>query len=508
MSEGPAHPEGSDPAATTPETVVEVHASTGRRRRRRRRRLLVGAGIGLAVLLLLATWGYVGLAGKIQTFDGAGLSRDRPTNTRGQDILLIGTDSRAGVSARLGGAGGTVGRSDTTILVHLYPGGTSAVAVSIPRDTLVTIPPCRLPDGSWTPTQPNAMFNSAFSVGMTAAGNPACTVNTVEKLTGLRIDHTVVANFAGFAAMSKAVGGVPVCLPKPVYEGDLNPLLGHQGKLLFPAGRQIVEGQQALDYVRIRHGIGDGSDIGRIQRQQAFLASLVMTIRRHGLTVSHIWPLVNAATANLTFDPSLSSPTSLLSFAESLTALNPADIDFVTMPWRYDGYRVAIVEPDAARLWSALRRNKPLAGMSASVSPTAAAAASPPGVPKGTGTVEVLNGTWTRGLAGSIAGRLDAVGYAATAGNAPYRNYTASQIHYRPSDAARAQLLGRYLQATLVPDPRATTLTVYVGTSHQWLRTARPGSSTKPRAVPPSVTAQIRKATANPCANLSYGSEA
>jgi LCP family protein required for cell wall assembly len=202
------------------------------------------------------------------------------------------------------------------------------------------------------------MFNSAFTVGQTRAGNPACTVNTVEHLTGLRVDHTVVVDFAGFAAMSRAVGGVPVCLPHPVYQGDLNPNLGYQGKLVFPAGRQVVEGARALQYVRVRHGLGDGSDIGRIRRQQAFLSSMIMAIRRQGLTATHILPLVDAATKNMTFDPGLGSPAKLLTFAMSLRQLDPAHIDFVTMPWRYAGARVAVVQPAANELWAALRHDR------------------------------------------------------------------------------------------------------------------------------------------------------
>lgn len=495
MSNSPGHRLDPDLDAVPSMDRVTVYTSKGRRRRRR---AIIG-GVLLSVLFSVTIGGYVALAGKIHTFDGSGLSAVQPAATNGQNILLIGTDSRAGANAQLGGGGNAVGRSDTTILMHVYPGATSAVAVSIPRDTLVTIPACKLPNGSWTRPQSNVMFNSAYSVGLTAAGNPACTVNTVQKLTGLRVDHTVVANFAGFAATSQAVGGVPVCLPKDVHEGDLKPEMTTRGKLLFHAGLQTVSGQQALDYVRIRHGIGDGSDIGRIKRQQAFLASLVMTIRHKGLTPSHILPLVNAATANLTFDPSLSGPASLFSFAMGLTGLKPSGIDFITMPWRYAGARVAIVQPDANVLWSALRNNQRLNGKTpATKSKTSA-------LPRGTGAVKVLNGTLTTGLAGTTARQLTAAGFAARTGNAPRHNYVATEIHYRPADEARARLLARYLKATLVADPQATTLTVYVGKSHQWLAGHQSGSASGQQKVPSSITHAIRSATANPCSNLSYG---
>jgi LCP family protein required for cell wall assembly len=454
----------------------------------------------MALVLAAGAVGYAVLAGKIKTFDTSGLSKVRPAETAAINILLIGTDARGGENSVLGGGGDNVGRSDTTIIVHIYPGAKSAVAVSIPRDSLVTVPSCKLPNGQWTQPQYNVMFNSAFSVGESPQGNPSCTVNTVEKMTGLRMDHTVVVNFAGFAAMSTAVGGVPVCVPNDVYQGDLNPNLGYRGALLFHAGRQIVSGAKALQYVRVRHGIGDGSDIGRIKRQQAFLSSLVVTMEKQGLSVSHLWPLVNAATSAMTFDPSLSSPLKLLEFAKQIDGLKPSAVEFLTVPWRYDGYRVAIVQPDANELWAALRANRPLTNAKPTVS--AAGSASKTTVPRGSGAVKVLNGTWTGGIATRIAKKLTAAGFAATAGNAPVRNATTTTIHYRPADKARAQLLARYLKATLVPDSTATTLTVVLGTSHRWIA----GGTTAPqKKLPSSVTGDIRKATADACSNLSYG---
>lgn len=457
---------------------------------RRRRIFLISL---LAVLVLIAgvaTAGYVYLDRHIQTFSNTGIAKVRPKDNKAVDILVIGTDARGGENTKLGGAGDSVGRSDTTILVHVYPGGKSAVAVSIPRDSLVTIPRCRLPDGSWSAVQHDTMFNAAFSVGQSAAGNPACTVNTVEAMTGLRIDHTIVANFAGFAAMSKAVGGVPVCLPKAVYAGDLNPYLGYQGALIFKAGVQKVEGARALQYVRVRHGIGDGSDIGRIKRQQAFLSSLIATIRAKGLEPSHILPLVNSATKTLTFDSGLSSPVSLFTFAKQFLGINSSDLNFVTLPWRYDGARVAVVQPAANELWAALRADRPL---------TAKTETTKTARPRGSGTVTVLNGTLTAGLAGRLATHLGKVGYTTTTGNATTHGVVRSEIRYRPVDLARAKLLARYVDAKLVPDPTASTLTLVVGSSHRWLSAS--GSTTLPK----SVTDNIRSGTANICSNLTEG---
>ncbi|MFE7428496.1 LCP family protein, partial [Streptomyces sp. NPDC057545] len=182
---------------------------------------------GLSFLVLLVSgvgWVYLKLNGGIDTFSADGLSGDRPPgSSMGQNVLVIGSDSRAGGNSELGGGTGAVGRSDTAFLLHVYGDRKHAVAVSIPRDSLVEIPACRLPGGAWTAPKHGAMFNAAFSVGETAEGNPACTQNTVERLTGLRVDHTVVVDFAGFSALTSAVGGVPVCLPHDIHQRDLSP---------------------------------------------------------------------------------------------------------------------------------------------------------------------------------------------------------------------------------------------------------------------------------------------
>ncbi|MFI9205080.1 LCP family protein [Streptomyces sp. NPDC053048] len=342
---------------------------TGRRRKPKHRRMRVVLVVVVSFAVLVAAgagWFYLKLNGNISTFDAGGLSKNRPgASAAGSNVLVIGSDSRSGDNSSLGGGDGDVGRSDTAFLLHVYGDGRHAVAVSIPRDTLVDIPSCRNPDGSWTEERQHAMFNSAFSVGGSPKGNPACTQNTVERLTGLRVDHTVVVDFAGFSAMTSAVGGVDVCVPTDVYQGDLDPHRGSRGNLLFPKGRQSVSGQKALDYVRVRHGIGDGSDIGRIQRQQAFVSAMVKKVRAQGFNPTTLLPLADAATKSMTVDPGLGSADRMLSFAMSLKDIDLHDMKFVTLPWRYDGNRVAIVQPDADALWAALRADRTVDGKDA-----------------------------------------------------------------------------------------------------------------------------------------------
>lgn len=454
--------------------------------------------------LVLATGAvvYAKIGGDIQTFSESGLSKHRPPETvHGQNILVIGSDSRTGRSRALGGDGEAVGRSDTTLFVHVYEGGKEAVAVSIPRDAMVEIPPCRLPDGSWTEPQPAAMFNSAFSVGQTEAGNPACTVNTVEKLTGMRVDHTVVANFAGFAAMTDIVGGVPVCVPNPIYQGDVNPNLGAQGKMIFHKGMQTVSGQRALDYVRLRHGIGDGSDIGRMRRQQAFVGSAVAKIRAEGMTPSKILPLAEAATKHFTVSPELGSAQKLMSFVLSLRHMSPEQIVFLTTPWKYDGPRVALVHPDVDRLWEALRNDEPLTKSKKPRKPETDTVATK--LADVTEPVAVLNGTGITGLAGRTGKKLERAGLEVPeVGNAPAEEQTV--VVYGPGQDAQAKALATaFVDAELRPASEPG-LQVVLGAQHAMHDLG--GVAKHPTTpLPDSIAKETRSAATNPCKGVSYG---
>ncbi|MFB6783005.1 LCP family protein [Streptomyces sp. NPDC056352] len=483
-----------------------------RRRRPRSRKKLFLAATAAVIVLAVAAGGavYLRLSGNINTFDGKGLSHHRPQETPGdaQNILLIGSDSRSGDNAKLGGGKDPVGRSDTTILLHVYADHRHAVGVSIPRDSLVDIPPCLLPDGTWSQTRTNAMFNSAFTLGSTAAGNPACTQNTVEALTGLRVDHTVVVNFAGFAAMTEAVGGVPVCLPKDIHQKDLNPNRPTQGNLVYHKGEQKVSGKAALDYVRLRHGIGDGSDIGRTKRQQAFISSLIGQVKKEGFSPTTLLPLANAATKSLTVDPGLDSAGKLLSFAMSLKNIDLANIQFLTVPWQYSGARIALVHPDADNLWTTLKEDRTLDGKptaqhteqkKAGPAPTASTVS-------GAGiTVAVYNGTTTRGLAARAADLLRAQQFTVSGtATASTQNHTTTVIEYGTGLKTQAQTLtALFPHAQLQPIP-GNQINLITGQDYANTPTTSP-TPVAPAELPSTVTAQARPANRNICSDLSYG---
>ncbi|MFF5840929.1 LCP family protein [Streptomyces massasporeus] len=492
-------------------------APRARRRRRERRR---GRGIrtallvGLALLVLAAGgagWLYLKLDGDISTFDSGGLSDNRPdaAASKGENVLVIGSDTRTGGNNALGGGEkDDVGRSDTAFLLHVYADHRHAIAVSIPRDTLVTIPPCKLPDGTWTKAQPNTMFNAAYSVGRTTAGNPACTQNTVEQLTGLRVDHTVVVDFKGFAELTDVVGGVRVCLPQNVYENDLDPHLTAPGKLLFPKGEQTVSGQKALDYVRIRHGIGDGSDIGRIKRQQAFVASLLKEVKSKGLTPTRLLPLADAATKSLTVDPGLGSADKLISFAMSLKDIDLHNTKFVTLPWRYEGSRVAIVQPDADALWAALRSDRTIDGGNAGgkKNGTAGSAASASPTPvSGEGIdVAVYNGTAVPGLAARAAATLTGAGFTVTGtATATDQEHPMTLVEYGPGLEDRARTVARAFPGAELRSVTGGGISVVLGQAYADGPAA--SASPAPTAVPSEVADGARSADDDPCSNLTYG---
>lgn len=484
-------------------------------RKHSRKRWIIAIVVSFVVLVVGGAGViYLKLNANIDTFDSAGLSKDRPAETKADangdkavNVLLIGSDTRAGENGKLGGsAAGPIGRSDTTILLHVYPDHKHAVGISIPRDSLVKIPPCLLPDGKWSKEQPAGMFNSAFSVGETEKGNPACTQNTVEELSGLRVDHTIVVDFAGFASMTSAVHGVEVCVPNDIYQGDMNPNLGHKGKVVLHAGMQNLQGQQALDYVRVRHGVGDNSDVGRMLRQQAFLSALIKKVKGQGMNPTTLLPLANAATKSLTVDPGLGSAAKLMSFGLSLKNIDLNNIQFITAPWKYAGARIDLVHPDVDNLFAELRADRTLDGVNASgkTTPTASPSASATKV-DGTGiTVSVYNGTLTTGLAGKAADLLKGDNFTVmNTSNAKSRDHEVTRIEYGTGGEAKAQTVAKLFPGAELVPLDTTGVNVVLGADFAKSPTA--SASSTPTPLPTDLTKQARSADADPCSKLSYG---
>jgi LCP family protein required for cell wall assembly len=331
------------------------------RPRPRRRRWLRWAALGASVLVLAAAGGgwtlYQKLDSNIRTDVGTAKElrrysdqRPEPPSSEAKNILLLGSDNRAGSNSDYGRDVGSE-RSDTAILLHVASDRRSATGVSLPRDLMVDLPACTRPDGSSTKAR-FAQFNSAFQVG-----GAACTIRTVELLTGMRVDHHLVLDFAGFKSLVDTVGGVDVCLPRAVRDRD--------SKLDLPAGRQTLGGEDALSYVRARHGLGNGSDTQRMSRQQQFLGSLVKKVRSNGvlLNPAKLYPVLHSATSALTADDGLDSLSELYELVRDVRDITEEHMRFLTVPrqsYSLDSNRDELVQPDATRLFAQLREDRPV----------------------------------------------------------------------------------------------------------------------------------------------------
>jgi LCP family protein required for cell wall assembly len=272
------------------------------------------------------------------------------------NVLLTGTDTRTGqggqfaTAQELAGSSG-VGSNDVTMVLHISADHKSATVISIPRDLLVPVPVCQNGSGV-TPASSSAMFNTAL-----ARGGLSCVVVTAEQLTGLTIPYAAEISFDGVIALSNSVGGVSVCLASPV----VDPYTG----LNLQAGTQTLAGADALAFVRSRHGVGDGSDLGRISNQQLFLSSLVRKITSAGVLGNPItlYSLAQAAVTNMQLSDTLTQPVTLVSIALAFKNVSLDHVVFLQYPAVSDPADPGRVLPDttaAATLNSALAADAPV----------------------------------------------------------------------------------------------------------------------------------------------------
>jgi LytR_cpsA_psr family/LytR cell envelope-related transcriptional attenuator len=228
------------------------------------------------------------------------------------------------------------------------------------------------------------------------------------------------------------LGGVEVCLPQAVNDPFSN--------LHLSAGRHLITGNQALAFVRTRHGVGDGSDLGRIELQQEFFASLIQKIESQGTLDNpvQLYDIANTATQSVTVDPGLGSISRLLSLAATLRHLHTKNVTFVTMPTILDpanNDRLLPEEPEDDILWHLLQTDTTWHGQL-------------PAVPAGHVDVSVLNGTGITGLAARTAARLRGLGFRVTGiGDAPV-TATTTVSYPGPAQAGGAYtLMGALRQA-------------------------------------------------------------
>jgi LCP family protein required for cell wall assembly len=280
----------------------------------------------------------------------------------GVNLLLVGSDSCEGQDVKLfprcANDDSPGERNDVTMLVHISDEPRRVTVVSFPRDMLVPIPSCEKEDGSGSyPALSSQMINASYQYG-----GLACTVHTVEALIDEQIDFAAAIRWTGVINMSDAIGGVDVCVA-----GDISDV--HTG-LNLTAGTHTLQGVEALQFLRVRHGIGDGSDLGRISNQQQFMSSMVRKLQS-GAVLANPAILLNLATTfinqvkegQLVLSSGLTSPTLMVQIAMAVKDVPYEDIVFVQYPTVYssDGLRVLPVKDAAQVLFDALEANQPLA---------------------------------------------------------------------------------------------------------------------------------------------------
>ncbi|MEV6211963.1 LCP family protein [Kitasatospora sp. NPDC051914] len=445
----------------------------------------------------------------IQRVDAIG-GGDRPADEGLTTFLVVGTDEREGIPENtlkdvLHAGGESCHCTDTLMIVQLAGNGGRATVVSIPRDSYVEIPAHQDPATRRQAPAAKGKINAAYGMG----GAPL-TVRTVEQNTGLRIDHYLQINFLGFVSAVDALGGVEVCTAKPLKD----PYSG----LDLPAGTSRLDGAGALKYVRARH-VDGSSDLGRMRRQQRFVAQLLHQATSHDVLLdpARLGSVLDSTLKSVKADKGLSTG-ALLDFAARLKDLSAGAADFATVPvadvdhpvpgW---GSTVLWDTKAAKALFDTVRQGRPLIEHSApapSASPgpaSGAGEAEAGGVPAGQIRVQVLNGTGTTGLGFKVDEELRRAGFATT--GTPSNADTAAArtaVRYDPRwDESAKTLSGSLPGAELVPVPGlGATLQVVVGPDYRG-----PGApSVAPSPAAPAGTAPA-SAPASPAVAAESGSE-
>jgi len=475
-------------------------------RRGARRVLSWVAAVTSVALLITAAGGYVLVnryddnINRVDVFGDTGTADRPPPTSRGaKNVLIVGSDSRAGLEAGEGTQGRgddfvTGERSDTVILAHLYGDSDKAQLVSFPRDSWVTIPEHLSPEtGELVPAREDKL-NAAFFLG-----GPSLLIKTIEELTDLHVDNYMQIDFDGFQAMVNELGGVEVCLPEAAKEKDSG--------IDLPAGRSVIEGEQALAFVRQRKGLPNG-DLDRIARQQQFIGAIVRKTLSTGtlLNLFKLNDVITVATESLQVDEGMSFG-DLRDLALRFRSFDAGGVIFSTVPTEtISGTRrgqsvVLLDEAKGAELFGTLARDEP-PGLPEPVAP-----------PAGDGGVtvqpadialEVYNGAGIAGLGRRAADDLADVGFTVVGepGNRGTDAKGTVVYHGRSkADSARTVAAAIPGATTELSSSLGDTLEVVVGTGYTGAK-AVPGTGAPAPAPPaePSAAPEVKTAADDPCA--------
>ncbi len=322
-------------------------------------------------------------------------------------ILVLGSDTRSGNNSQYGTADQSsgYGHSDVMMLLDIAADNNHVNVISFPRDLMVDIPACTdNKTNQHYDEQPSAMINSAM-----AQAGIGCAVDTVNKLTGMEVDHFMMADFNAVKELSNAVGGVDVCVSDAVNDPESG--------LHLPKGTSQVQGDQALAFLRTRHGFANGGDLGRIKAQQAFLGSLTRKLKSEGTlgNPQRMLSIADTVTKNLTVDSGLASAPSLITIANRLKNIDPANVNFITVPnvpAPADPNRLTLDEPAASDFFAALRKSPDLTQAAPAGTPSEAPATPPaPAYDKALQPISVANGTGVTGRSTAIASLVAQAGF-------------------------------------------------------------------------------------------------
>ncbi|GDY32178.1 hypothetical protein GTS_38110 [Gandjariella thermophila] len=467
--------EAEDDESADPEV-----AEQGERRGRRRSQVELGAKIGAvaaAGVVFLATgigWGAITLVDhkfqRVASLDENSSAIVEPVRQESdENFLLAGSDTRAGAPASEGvGTADEVqgARSDTVMVAHIPADRKRVVVVSFPRDLEVDRPACEAWDsktdrytGKQVPEAKGVKLNTAYEVG-----GPRCVTKLVQQLSGLRINHFVGIDFQGFKTMVDAVGGVEMCVARPIKDDEL-------GVVIPNAGRQTISGDAALSFVRARKVQGEQkTDYERIQRQQRFLSALLRKAMSMQVLLdpAKMNRFLNAF-ASATFGENVSVD-QLLPLAQSLQGLEAGRVDFLTMPHQTQESGTGDAKTfhelpkldEAKALFQAVIDGTPLPGEGAT--PPAAQSPSAPSAPGGDNSgagdrnpmkIQVLNGGSTKvRIASTTADALRKQGFEVVRVDNSPEQVPHTLIRFSSAGQAVAQALAVAVPgATLQQDP-------------------------------------------------------
>ncbi|MEV6313995.1 LCP family protein [Streptomyces sp. NPDC051776] len=399
--------------------------------------VLVAGGSGALYL-------YQRFNGNISKIDVGDAGSGSATSDGPVNILVIGTDVRTGKGNQGYGDSGSVGHADTSILFHVSKDRTNATALSIPRDLITDVPACptKQKDGS-TKTIPGTQ-QTRFNNSLGQEGrDPGCTMRTVKKMTGLSVDHFMMADFNAVKTLSSAVGGVDVCLGKDINDPDSH--------LKLSKGHHTVEGEQALAFVRTRHSVGLGGDLSRIEIQQQFLSSMIRKMKSDDTLTDprKLFGLAEAATKALTVDTGIGSIDKLRQLAQDVGRVNPKNISFATIPVLDNPAEkvpstVVLNEKPSEQLFSMIRNDVSLTEVKKKEKAKEAAKLKGPKADPSEVRVEVLNGGGPFGAAQDTVDWLqnsENVLKSSNGGNATGPKQKKTTLKYAPNQADQARRL-------------------------------------------------------------------